>query len=99
MSDNRYTPDYESSTFSHALSSLIANYMEELHPLDLARACQRHANRLRQEADNASPRYTIELRDNVGPSVAVYDETGEEFLFHTRAKAFEFIEEKLEERA
>lgn len=101
MTDRRYTQDYERAPLSSAVASLIAERMPSEGPISLARTLERHAHRLRAEAEDikegTKSRYTIENRSHMGPDFAVYDETGEEFLFHEEEAAIEFIRDGLAE--
>jgi len=95
MSDKRFSGDYDRTSFSYLLASIIGERKGDFSPTAMAETLDRHANRIRNEADETVEQWTIQPRDTVGPNIAVYDETGEEYLFTDKDQAFEVVRDEL----
>lgn len=100
MGNKRYQGDYDEPSFSYLVGQLVGEFWDDRfnrHPVDLAHTLDRHANAIRSEADDPPTRYTIENPEADRFDFAVYDETGEQYLFEDKETLLGFIEEKLDE--
>ena len=98
MSDRCFTGDFDGMSFTYFVASEAAERLKDHSPVEMANGLDRIANRLRREGEtDPDKRFTIEMRDSIGPNVAVYDGHGEEYLFTEWSDAVEFVEERLHE--
>jgi len=97
MRTHQYTGSYDEQPFTITIADTVAACRYSIaSDATMAATLDRHANRLRAEADaDVEPHARLEQRDDDRLPFAVIDEVGEEFLFAEWAEAVEFAEQHL----
>lgn len=97
MRNHQYTGSYDEQPFTIAIADAVAACRNNIDSdATMAATLDRHANRLRAEADaDVEPHVRLEHRDHDHLPFAVIDEVGEEFLFAEWTEAVEFAEQHL----
>lgn len=97
MSDRRFEQGYDLSPLPYKVKIAIADALEHetWHPERIAKSLESHANAVRDEMDDPERQFKIEPKDHDRLQWAVYDETGNEYLFGELDGVLAFVGDEL----